>query len=257
MSSQILSKYVIKRKIESGADGTVYKARCKDNGEIVAVKIAKRKGEGFPIEIFNNLILRRSGIDCIARMFDYEVNSSEYIIVMECMPCDLYTYSTLKTLTEDESRNIVKQLVYTLLSMQYKAGLSHMDIKIENCLMNPNTNQVKLCDFSACANVETLVADSKGKGTVAYWAPEILSRRRFYPTRSNVWAIGILAYSILPGHDDVPWDKYKDGMINELTFSSSVSQEAKDFVMTCLEPDVRVRVPLKYLINMKWLKNTN
>lgn len=255
MSFHIMSKYVFKRKIESGTDGTVYKARRIDNGEIVAIKIAKRKQRGFPTEIANNLILRKSGINGIVRMLDYEVNNNGYMIVMEYMPYDLFTYS-LKRLTEDESRDIVKQLVQVLVNMQYKAGLSHMDIKVENCLIDPVSKKIKLCDFCACADVETLVADSSDKGTVAYWAPEIV-RRGFYPTRSNVWAVGILAYSILPGHDDVPWEKYKEGSVKTLTFNENVSQEAKDFVLTCLEPDVRVRVTMKHLLNMKWLNNAN
>lgn len=253
MSFRILSKYVLKRKIEGGTDGTVYKAKRNDNGGKVAIKICKCKEHGFPVEILNNLMLRRSRIDGIAKMIDYEVGEDKYMIVMEYMPCDLFTYSDIKQLTENDCRDIVCQLVKILLDMQYKAGLSHMDIKVENILIDPETKKIKLCDFSSCANVETLIADSTNKGTVAYWAPEIVNGRRFYPTRSNVWAVGILLYSLLPGHVDVPWENYKDGMVKGLRFHQDVSKDAKDFVLTCLQPDVRVRVPLSYLINMKWL----
>ena len=253
MSFRILSKYVVKRKIERGTDGIVYQAKRNDNGGKVAIKICKRKQDGFPVEIANNLILRQSRIDGVAKMIDYEVISDKYMIVMEHMPCDLFTYSSIKPLTENDCRNIASQLVKILSDMQNKAGLSHMDIKVENTLIDPSTGKIKLCDFSACAFVETLVADSTNKGTEAYWAPEIVKSRRFYPTRSNIWAIGIMLYSILPGHVDVPWEQYQDGMVKELEFHRDVSKDAKNFVLTCLEPDVRVRVPLNYLVNMKWI----
>ena len=111
------------------------------------------------LKVFDNL-KRRSLIDLGKNFFNF------------------YQERKFEAFTEKESRNIFKQLVRAL-SHIHKNGINHLDIKLDNIMIDPETHTVKLIDFGLCNFV---TAENEGKfnyrvGSEEYWAPEMVSEK--------------------------------------------------------------------------------
>ena len=86
------------------------------------------------------------------------------------------------------------------LSVFHKKHIAHRDLKPENILVdieNPNF-PTKVIDFG-------FAAQSKEKmqifcGTPAYMSPEICAKLKYDGSATDVWASGILLYTMLFGH---------------------------------------------------------
>ncbi len=96
----------------------------------------------------------------------------------------------------------VKLYLYQLsraLSHIHSLGICHRDIKPQNLLVNPETQQLKLCDFGSA---KALV---KGEPNVAYIcsryyrAPELIFGSTDYTAAIDVWSQGMFGISFVFG----------------------------------------------------------
>ena len=85
------------------------------------------------------------------------------------------------------------------LAAAHRAGLVHRDIKPENVLISDD-GEVKIADFGLVRAVAEakITSTSVILGTAAYLSPEQVSTGDADP-RSDVYAVGILAYELLTG----------------------------------------------------------
>lgn len=85
------------------------------------------------------------------------------------------------------------------LAVAHRAGLVHRDIKPENVLIS-DEGDVKIADFGLVRAVAEakITSTSVILGTAAYLSPEQVSTGDASP-RSDVYAVGILAYELLTG----------------------------------------------------------
>lgn len=85
------------------------------------------------------------------------------------------------------------------LAVAHAAGLVHRDVKPENVLISDN-GEVKIADFGLVRAVAEakITSTSVILGTAAYLSPEQVSTGDADP-RSDVYAVGILAYELLTG----------------------------------------------------------
>ncbi len=98
--------------------------------------------------------------------------------------------------------NIGIQLAEALVEL-HKQQITHKDIKPANIIINPQTKQVKLTDFSiaSCWN-ETLqpINPNQLEGTLAYMSPEQTGRmNRYVDYRSDFYSFGVTFYEIFTG----------------------------------------------------------
>ncbi len=85
------------------------------------------------------------------------------------------------------------------LAVAHAAGLVHRDIKPENVLIS-DSGEVKIADFGLVRAIAEakITSTSVILGTAAYLSPEQVSTGDADP-RSDVYAVGILAYELLTG----------------------------------------------------------
>ena len=81
-------------------------------------------------------------------------------------------------------------------------NISHRDIKLENVLVDLQSDNIetKIIDFGFA----TQVADPSTKqtafcGTPAYMSPQMCAKKDYYGPPVDIWATGILLYTILFG----------------------------------------------------------
>ncbi|MBE9122084.1 AAA family ATPase [Tychonema sp. LEGE 07199] len=104
--------------------------------------------------------------------------------------------------------NIAIQLAKALVFL-HQNQIIHKDIKPANIIINPETMQVKLADFSIASrlNKETphLKNPDRLEGTLAYMSPEQTGRmNRAVDYRSDFYSLGVTFYKLLTGK--LPFD---------------------------------------------------
>ncbi|MFL0422722.1 MULTISPECIES: protein kinase domain-containing protein [Kocuria] len=83
------------------------------------------------------------------------------------------------------------------LARAHRTGLVHRDVKPENVLLTAD-GQVKVADFGLTRAVDDHTASTSVLGTVGYAAPELVGDGPV-DQRSDVYAVGIMAYEMLTG----------------------------------------------------------
>ncbi len=88
------------------------------------------------------------------------------------------------------------------LALLDRERIIHKDIKPSNILINPETNQVKLIDFSIASLLprepQTLISPNGLEGTLAYISPEQTGRmNRGIDYRTDLYSLGVTFYELL------------------------------------------------------------
>jgi len=79
----------------------------------------------------------------------------------------------------------------------HEQNVSHRDMKPDNIIYNPTTGSVKLIDFGfACSSKEKLRVFC---GTPSFMSPEIVAKKEYRGPAADIWACGIILYSLLTG----------------------------------------------------------
>ena len=93
---------------------------------------------------------------------------------------------------------IIKQLFTSLMKLHEEVGIAHLDIKLENILIDQNFD-VKICDFGFSDDVRT--RQHQEKGTEGYKAPEIMSRQSsgYDPQQADIFALGVTLFTLVFG----------------------------------------------------------
>ncbi|MEH2438415.1 MAG: AAA family ATPase [Nostoc sp.] len=91
-----------------------------------------------------------------------------------------------------------------VLDILYRERIIHKDIKPANILINPETKEVKLIDFSIASllprETQTLINPNVLEGTLAYISPEQTGRmNRLIDYRTDFYSLGVTFYELLTG----------------------------------------------------------
>ncbi|KAI9102667.1 kinase-like domain-containing protein [Phlyctochytrium arcticum] len=129
--------------------------------------------------------------------------------VMEYMPGgDLYTLLSLGQLTDnDEILCYFKQLI-SGVEYLHSVGVAHRDLKPENLLLDAEWRVLKITDFGAAEVFRTCFEKvsrltSGVHGSEPYIAPEEWTATSYDAPKTDVWACGIIFYTLL--HTSIPW----------------------------------------------------
>ncbi len=97
----------------------------------------------------------------------------------------------------------------------HRTQIIHKDIKPQNILINSETGEVKLIDFSIATRLEKespgISSPNLLEGTLAYMSPEQTGRmNRFIDYRTDFYSLGVTFYEILAGQ--LPFQNFTDPM---------------------------------------------
>lgn len=135
----------------------------------------------------------------VVNVFDQGQDGDMAYLVMEYLPG-----ITLRELLREQRRLTVPQAVSILdavlsgLAAAHKAGIVHRDVKPENVLLAED-GRIKIGDFGlARATTANTASGAQLLGTIAYLAPELVTRGTA-DARSDIYALGIMLYEMLTG----------------------------------------------------------
>ncbi|MBN3872840.1 hybrid sensor histidine kinase/response regulator [Nostoc sp. JL33] len=115
----------------------------------------------------------------------------------------LKKYISDRQLSLTEFLTIAIQLASTLTQL-HQAKIIHKDIKPDNIVINPETAQVKIIDFSIASRLEkenqSISNPNLLEGTLAYMSPEQTGRmNRSIDYRTDFYSLGVTFYEMLTG----------------------------------------------------------
>jgi uncharacterized protein YraI len=198
-------RYEIKEMIGRGGMAVVYRAYQPSMERVVAVKVMSPDisgGEQF-IERFKReaRIIARLEHPHILPIFDFgEYNGQVYMVMRLLESGDLKDWMRSHQFTADEARILITRLA-SALTHAHDAGVIHRDLKPQNVLMD-NSGNPYLMDFGiakAMGATNQMTATGTIMGTPSYMAPEQW-RSEMVDARTDIYALGIIAYALLTGH---------------------------------------------------------
>lgn len=135
----------------------------------------------------------------VVNVFDQGQEGDMAYLVMEYLPG-----ITLRELLREQKRLTVPQTVTIMdavlsgLSAAHRANIVHRDVKPENVLLAED-GRIKIGDFGlARATTANTASGQLLLGTIAYLAPELVTRGTA-DARSDIYALGIMLYEMLTG----------------------------------------------------------
>jgi tRNA A-37 threonylcarbamoyl transferase component Bud32 len=197
------ARYEVLAEIGTGGMGVVYKARDRETGEIVALKVLRPElaGESVWMERFKEELRQ-------AR----KVTHKNVCRIHEFVRTDDCAYISMEFVDGESLRQILNRFgalnarTCVTITLQMCAGLQeahlqnviHRDLKPENVMLDRN-GQIKLMDFGiACSPQDSDQTNGKILGTPAYMAPE-QAEGKFADSRTDVYASGLILYEMLTG----------------------------------------------------------
>ena len=269
------------KKIGTGAFGNVYKIKHKISNEIVVLKQVQiydqlhQKQIQTEIEILN--FLTTNNVNHVIMFKNIIIGSKQiYMYFPYEEQSDLFDYLTQNNfkLNSNQIKKIVKQIA-TGLDAIHSNNIIHLDIKIENILINSNLD-IKIIDFGLSKFVEIepeipsideLLAKSyeflfkevelNYIGTLSNIAPEILLLN-CYSKFADIWSFGIIVY-ILNFTSHPFYNKSKKNIINNIlncnVNNTNNNSDSIDFVSELINFDPQKRITAKRILNHKYLTN--
>ncbi|MEJ6555752.1 Stk1 family PASTA domain-containing Ser/Thr kinase [Microbacterium esteraromaticum] len=135
----------------------------------------------------------------VVNVFDQGQDGELAYLVMEYLPG-----ITLRELMREQKRLTVTQTITIMdailsgLAAAHAAGIVHRDVKPENVLLAED-GRIKIGDFGlARATTANTATGAQLLGTIAYLAPELVTRGTA-DARSDIYALGIMLYEMLVG----------------------------------------------------------
>jgi serine/threonine protein kinase, bacterial len=202
------SRYELEEQLGRGAFGSVWRARVRETGEAVAVKVLLEELAN-DAEVVTRFLRERTALlslrhRSLVSVRDLVVEGDVLALVMQLVEGpDLRVYVRGRgTLGPEEAALLVAD-VADALAVAHRAKIIHRDVKPANVLLQPEAGGFRplLTDFGIArlADAPSVTRTSQVVGTPYYLAPEVISGQQ--PTSAvDVYASGIMLYELLTGH---------------------------------------------------------
>ncbi|SJN19584.1 Probable serine/threonine-protein kinase pknL [Microbacterium esteraromaticum] len=168
----------------------------------------------------------------VVNVFDQGQDGELAYLVMEYLPG-----ITLRELMREQKRLTIPQTITIMdailsgLAAAHRAGIVHRDVKPENVLLAED-GRIKIGDFGlARATTANTATGAQLLGTIAYLAPELVTRGTA-DARSDIYALGIMLYEMLVGEQP-----YKGEQPMQIAFQHATEQVPRPSVRNPAVPE--------------------
>src|SRR5215469_9074740 len=216
----VRAKYELLREVTSGTMSTFYKARDKQTGKLVGLKIldpkktaefeARFKGLDKPTE---GEILAKFNHPRIVKVIEHGLTAQgERFVVMEFVEgqgVDLLIIGR-SPLLQGRRVQIIRQAAEGVQAV-HDGGFIHRDVCPRNFMVDPHGDNLKLIDFGLTVPATPpFMKGGNRTGNPNYMSPELVKRRPT-DTRLDLFAFGVSAFEICTGH--LPWERGETGLV--------------------------------------------
>lgn len=201
--------YTICSQIYVGTHAEIYRATQDSTQRAVILKLVKQRVSGLSglAQLHNWMAIAQLPklVGTLAH-YDFFFYNNQLVVVMEDFAGrSLIEYTKQGSeglnLSTQQFLKVTIQIADILRSMQ-EQRIIHKDIKPDNFLIDPQSLQIRLVDFSVASRLpreqQQAQRPSRLEGTLAYMAPEQTGRmNRGTDYRSDFYALGVTLYQLL------------------------------------------------------------
>lgn len=275
-------RYRVRRELNRGGTAVVYEAEDRGEpgaggarGKRVALKVMNSAGPGsrsqslaaVKREIGNAASLKHPNF---VQLLDVFAEGPQRLVIV----WELVTGPDLLDLlnacggrmTEARAGKYLSQTA-AAVEFLHENNLCHRDLKPENCMVESQTDQIKIIDFGLSKHLDTAV--TLGVGTPDYMAPELLNAGpgrvapgRYDARQVDVWALGVMLYLLVAGVYPFEDPKHPDNVAHTLQnvrlgriapLPGVVSASCADLIARMLHKNPRRRITLNGLKRHPWM----
>jgi len=203
MLAALSQRYEILAEAGHGSMGNVYKARDRETGEVVALKLLKPEiaSDQTMMERFKNELL-----------FARKITHKNVCRVHEFNRIDGIAYTSMEFVEGDSLRSVLNRFgglsprkaidlvgqICSGLKEAHAQGIVHRDLKPENVMIDAKGN-VKIMDFGIARSMEAVTRLTGSMvGTPAYMAPEQVGGKAV-DYRTDIYSLGLIMYEVFTG----------------------------------------------------------
>ena len=284
----IIDQYILEKSLGKGAYGEVYLTTIKGDSKLIATKKIDKSFCENPITkkyLINEInILKMLNHPNIVKFIDLKRTSNHYYIMMEyCNGGELhkvlekYIEKNGKPFPEEIVQHLMRQIIDAFKYIHSK-DIMHRDIKLENILLNYDTDEdkqnqnlmkanIKIIDFGFAAKLEKNGLKYTTLGSPINMDPLILkelqkrgkkTQRLGYDKKADIWSIGTICYEMAIGKYVFDAEKI-DELIQkiekgEYTVPTNLSKEIISFINGMLQYGPERRLNIEQLANHNFLK---
>jgi len=269
--------YVILKRLYTSDSSRVYKAQCKNSGEIIALKcyIKQKLHPINHIQVQREIRIHSSlAHPNIINLYGSFEDDKYYFLVQEYAEGgDLFDEIRRHDSFMPES-TVLSLMVRPMLSALdyiHGEGVIHRDLKPENVLLTKGLT-LKIADFGLAVNQEEERPVTRA-GTTQYMSPEVLKNPRkrnhedgkddptlYYDEKVDTWAVAVMAYEMLYGFP--AFGTNEDPHLQARIFKMEVdfpkervlSEACKDFLLKSLSKDPTGRYTASDLMFHSWVQ---
>ncbi|CAF3093603.1 unnamed protein product [Rotaria socialis] len=259
-----MSRFIIKKKLGSGAAGDVDLALdTKTNTKIAIKRMLWSKQPRKELIVSEIRVMKDCRFRSIVNFLDCYLRPNELWIVMEYMNGGQLTQMVEQTILDEGQMAAVTKECLEALQFLHSKNIIHRDVKSDNVLVGFD-GSVKLTDFGFCAqlaNTESLRTTMVG---TPYWmSPEVIKKLK-YDRKVDIWSLGILMIEMIDGSppyiNEQPFRAMcKIAMQEEpptITAESQarISADIMNFLKRCLTIDPQQRADTYELLQHPFIK---
>jgi serine/threonine-protein kinase len=206
LAQAVGQRYLLDRELGRGGMATVYLARDRESGELVALKAMHQNvGSKIGVERFRREMGIAASLDhpLIVPLIDSGSVGDLLYYVMPYLEGESLSrcLDRQQRLQLDEAVRVTRD-VADALGYAHSHGILHRDVKPENVLLAGG--HALIADFGlaraiGAADRRKLTSTGVIVGTVHYMSPEQLLEQRDLDQRSDIYSLGCILYEMLTG----------------------------------------------------------
>ena len=211
-TTDLETEYEILGELGRGATAVVYRARDRELGRLVAIKVIRPKYADDDETVARRAreartVAQLQHPNIVTLYAVRRVRDGSLALVMQLVPG-----RTLRDLLNEHGPctfghvDRVLRDVASALAHAHQRGIVHRDVKPENIFIDENTGQALLSDFGVARSLESdsqLTATGTAIGTPAYMSPEQIDGTEL-DGRSDLYSLGLVGWEMLTGRR--PWE---------------------------------------------------
>ncbi|KAL6528606.1 Calcium-dependent protein kinase 13 [Orobanche minor] len=262
-------RYLMDRELGRGEFGVTYLCIDREKKEMLACKsISKRKlRTAVDVEDVRREVAIMKHLPNDGSIVSFreacEDENAVHLVMELCEGGELFDRIVARGHYTERAAAAVMRTIVDVVQLCHKHGVIHRDLKPENFLFaNKKENSpLKAIDFGLSIFFKPGERFSEIVGSPYYMAPEVLKRN--YGPEIDIWSAGVILYILLCG---VPpfWAESEQGVAQAIIRGKidferepwpSISESAKSLVRQMLEPDPKLRLTAKQVLEHSWLQN--